>query len=196
MSFQKIMQKYFINATIITMACLIVYSLGFYTPLAPLQYIEDYVDGISIFFDEDGIVQTFNRQLLLLSICGIFICILFYLFNTTKRKIYYLSNYLISAAYCSLCVYIFIFMMKYIPIFRDMFINIPTEQCQSNLLCTRMKTNYWFPSSTFIFDLGIALSTIILFSGIFIAFNAVAKFFINKKEIKIRKELKARLEVQ
>jgi cbb3-type cytochrome oxidase subunit 3 len=193
---QKKLQKHIITATIITMACLTIYSLGFFTPLAPYQYIADYVDGVSMFFDENGLVQAFNRQLLLLAIYGLIVCIAFYLFNTAKRKIYYLSNYIISAIYFGLCLYIFYVMIVYIPIFKDVFVNIKMDQCYDSILCTKIKESFWFPTSTFIFDFGIGLSFIVLLSGIIVLWNAVAKFFINSKEKKLRKELKARLEGQ
>ena len=195
-NFQRVMQKYFVMLAFISVISLFVYSLSFFTPLAPFQHIVDHVEGSDILFDNKGVFQTFNRQILLLSIIGFVIILFFFVFFMGKRKYYYFSNYFFSIIYFGYTIYSFYYLIDNLPSLRKIFAALPIEQCESSESCLLKIEKIGISWSCFIFDLGIAIAALLLASGGFIIYNIIFKYINNKKDRKFKDELKMKLGVK
>lgn len=182
---QKI-QKIIVFSTIIASGLLLFYALSFATTIFPLYSISGgtpfyltpddeivFVALDSFYYD----IQPFNHLILSYAVISLIIVLVIYLFNSAKRKNYYLMNYVSLFAYFIFATYVFITAIPYIGPFRERYLNIDWTYW--------IVKEYLYWESPFMFDLGYIIYTVNLLVGIgalfFAVYHLVIQYKLSKK---------------
>lgn len=189
MKFQKIIVKTFV----IFAAISVFYSLIFATPFYQLTIIDGQgiynLDGSSV-ADLYEAVQPFNKMFFYLCLAYLLFSLLLFVFFTQSRRLYYVSNYIVSFANALFGVVISAVALINIISFRAEFTAIDFDYIIPAML---EASGTAVSGSTWSFDLGIIVyACIILLSGCLVA-NAIWKMKAMKQDKKEFGEIDAQI---
>lgn len=170
MKFQKITAVF----ALITSVLFFVFALGFCTDLYYLSYYIDeasfmYVEGSHLYYE----VQEFNKMALIYSIVALILVGIMYMMQNTKRRKYYVTNYVSSVLYIGFIIWLAIYDMKYSMLYKNEFLTKVD-------FATWAEWDSWMPTSsytesTFWFDCGNIVGAIGIISAILIILNLIWK---------------------
>lgn len=164
-------QLYIVMGALIISALVFVYSLIFSTDVFALYIFTDpswnYLIGADLYFK----VQPFNKILLKYAFWLIIASLPLFIFFTHKRRKYYPSNYIVTAAYCALALFVAIYIIANVTFFRSEFLKI--DFVEYKRLATMMNSNY--REKTTFFDLGYVVSALLILEVIALIANLIIK---------------------
>jgi hypothetical protein len=185
MKFQKIIMI----VALVLASTMFMFALGFATNLYSLAYHADstssmlYIEGAELYVN----IQPFNKQLFRDSAIQMILCILMFLVLTHRRRLYYLSNYITTAAFCAYAVYFGATLTVNALYIKQLYRALDFEKMKeiTDMLSLR------FVNSTFMMDAGVMLSVLLIITSIGLIANLIWKSINMKKEKKIMGGAKA-----
>ena len=183
---QMTLQRIVCYALLIAAALVFVYSLGLVTDLydSLFNYADatkkKYVEGAEIYYN----IQPFNKQLTGAGIALILSAVSMFLFNTQKRRKYYVGNYVTVALNAVLNVGVSVWALINVMSYRAQYLLIDFEKLAE--LADRYDTKYI--ESTFWFDLAIPVFAVLLIVTLLSLGNLVFKVMLMKSERRLIEE--------
>lgn len=183
---QMTLQRIVCYALLIAAALVFVYSLGLVTDLydSLFNYADatkkKYVEGAEIYYN----IQPFNKQLTGAGIALILSAVSMFLFNTHKRRKYYVGNYVTVALNAVLNVGVSVWALINVMSYRAQYLLIDFEKLAE--LADRYDTKYI--ESTFWFDLAIPVFAVLLIVTLLSLGNLVFKVMLMKSERRLIEE--------
>ncbi|MBQ7389591.1 MAG: hypothetical protein IJW02_00640 [Clostridia bacterium] len=183
---QMTLQRIVCYALLIAAALVFVYSLGLVTDLydSLFNYADatkkKYVEGAEIYYN----IQPFNKQLTGAGIALILSAVSIFLFNTHKRRKYYVGNYVTVALNAVLNVGVSVWALINVMSYRAQYLLIDFEKLAE--LADRYDTKYI--ESTFWFDLAIPVFAVLLIVTLLSLGNLVFKVMLMKSERRLIEE--------
>ena len=180
------LQRIVCYALLIAAALVFVYSLGLVTDLydSLFNYADatkkKYVEGAEIYYN----IQPFNKQLTGAGIALILSAVSMFLFNTHKRRKYYVGNYVTVALNAVLNVGVSVWALINVMSYRAQYLLIDFEKLAE--LADRYDTKYI--ESTFWFDLAIPVFAVLLIVTLLSLGNLVFKVMLMKSERRLIEE--------
>jgi hypothetical protein len=171
--FQLKLQRVLMTGCLILAAGSVLYALGFATDFYPLIYHTDpgsslfYVPGSEVY----NTVQPFNRAFFMHTIWLFIVCVTLILSLTHRRRLYYASNYITSAAFAVGCTALGVELLTHALEYRAAYLLVDFERLKE--VTETMKLDY--VESTFMLDLGIALSALLFVAAALVCLNLVLK---------------------
>jgi hypothetical protein len=171
--FQLKFQRVLITGCLILAAGSVLYALGFATDLYPLIYHTDpgsslfYVPGAEVY----TAIQPFNRAFFMHTIWLFLVCVTLFLSLTHRRRLYYASNYITSVAFAGGCAALGAELITHALEFKAAYLLVDFERLRE--VTEAMKLDY--VESTFMLDLGIALSALLFATAALVCLNLVLK---------------------
>lgn len=178
MKFQKILFPVLIALS----GVVFVYSLGIMTDLYGLYQTQSLggVPGSEIFYD----MQTYNHNMVLISIALVIISTLPFIFASNTRRKYYIGNtvstYVQAGAFLLTAVYLVVNSLK----FRSQFLNTVDFETYKMMAETM---NFMYSESTFFFDAGIFVAVLLIAGACATIYNLTWKNKLVKQEDAILK---------
>lgn len=183
---QMTLQRIVCYALLIAAALVFVYSLGLVTDLydSLFNYADaskkKYVEGAEIYYN----IQPFNKQLTGAGIALILSAVSIFLFNTHKRRKYYVGNYVTVALNAVINVGVSVWALINVMSYRAQYLLIDFEKLAE--LADRYDTKYI--ESTFWFDLAIPVFAVLLIVTLLSLGNLVFKVMLMKSERRLIEE--------
>ncbi len=184
---QMILQRIVCYALLIAAVMVFVYSLGLVTDLydslfnyADVTSKRKYVEGAEIYYN----IQPFNRQLTGVSIALILSAVSLFVFNTHKRRKYYIGNYVTVALNAAINIGVSIWALINVMAFRAQYLLIDFEKLAE--LADRYDTKYI--ESTFWFDISIPIFVVLLAVTLISIANVVLKVLLMRSERQLIEE--------
>lgn len=180
--FSKKFQGPVIIAAAVCAGLVLIFTLSFLTDVSALYNHTDpddavgYVEGSWIYFDAQG----FNKVMLILSLVMILAAAALFVFFSQNRRIYYLSNYIVTGIYAAYSFFIAALIFVFVVPLRSRYVNgVDWEGYKQ--ITEGFNGAMEYVKSTFWFDAGIVLGVaLVLLSGLLIA-NSVVKHKVNKQ---------------
>lgn len=175
-------QKILFLLLIILSGVTFIYSLGILTDLYGLYQTQALggIPGSQIFYD----MQTYNHNMVLISIGLIVVSCLPFIFASNTRRKYYIGNtistYVQAVAFVGAAVYLIINSLK----FRAQFLNTIDFEFYKQVSETM---NFMYSDSTFFFDAGIVVAILLLVGAGAAIYNLTWKNKLVKQEDAILK---------
>ncbi len=169
MKFQRIV----VVGCLVLASVMVLYALGFSTDLYPLIY---HVDSTSTLFYVPGAelykeVQPFNRALFTHVLLYFVVCITLFLSLTHRRRLYYISNYVTSAAFAVFSVFLGAEVFTNVRWIKDKYLAIDFVRLRE--VTENMKMAY--TESTMMMDIGMWISMLLFVAAIAVCVNLVLK---------------------
>ena len=174
-------QRIICFALLVAAALIFVYSLGIVTDLHYNRF--DYYsqdpeypmfEGAEIYRE----IQPFNKQLTTAGIVLILSAVLLFVFNTHKRRKYYIGNYVTIGLNAVLTIGISIFGIVNVAKYRAQFLKIDFETLE--MMQNALKKPYSI--STFWFDIGFYVFAFAILAALFGIANLAFKIYVMHKE--------------
>ncbi len=175
-------QKILFILLIILSGVTFVYSLGIMTDMYGLYQTQAIggITGSKIFYD----MQTYNHNMVLISIALIVISCLPFVFASNTRRKYYIGNvvtsYVQAAAFVGTAAYLVINCLKY----RNQFLTTVDFEYYKTVA---EKMSFMYSESTFFFDAGIVIAVLLVVGAGAIIYNLNWKTKLVKQEDAILK---------
>ena len=182
-------QKAVLFAALVLVSALFMFSLGFATNLYSLNYHTDegssmlYVEGSQLYDN----IQPFNRQLLRDSAIQLLLCIAMFVTLTHKRRLYYASNYITTSVFSVFALYYGATLIVNSLYIKQLYLQIDFERIKE---ITEM-LNLRYVHSTFMLDLGMVLSVLLIIASAALILNLAWKTINMKKEKKQKEGVRA-----
>ena len=184
---QMTLQRIVCYALLIASAIVFVYSLGLATDLydSLFPYADatkrKYVEGADIYYN----IQPFNKQLTGAGIALILSAVSLFVFNTHKRRKYYVGNYITIGLNSALTIGVSVWGIRNVRIYRQMYNNIDFEKLEK--LQGMYKNDYdispfWFDAGYYVFGFAILVAVLSLL-------NLVFKVLVMRGERKLLEEV-------
>ena len=183
---QMILQRIVCYALLISAAIVFVYSLGLVTDLYEALYPysdptkRKFVEGADIY----TLIQPFNKQLTGVGIALILSAVSLFVFNTHKRRKYYVGNYVTVALNAALNVGVSVWALVNVMAFRAQYLLIDFVKLAEQ--ADKYDTKYI--ESTFWFDVAIPVFVILLIVTLVSIANLVLKLMLMKGERELIRE--------
>ena len=183
---QMTLQRIVCYALLIAAAVVFLYSLGLVTDLyESLQPYSDpskrkYVEGAEIYMT----IQPFNKQFTGAGIALILSAVSLFVFNTHKRRKYYVGNYVTVALNVALNVGVSVWALVNVMAFRAQYLLIDFVKLAEQ--ADKYDTKYI--ESTFWFDVAIPVFVILLIVTLVSIANLVLKLMLMKGERELIRE--------
>ena len=184
---QMTLQRIVCYALLIAAVMVFVYSLGMVTDLyeslfnyADVSSKRKYVQGAEIYFN----IQPFNKQLTGVSIALILSAVSLFVFNTHKRRKYYIGNYVTVALNAAMNVGVTIWALINVMAFRAQYLLIDFAKLKE--FADRYDTKYI--ESTFWFDISIPVFIILILVTLMSLGNLALKIMLMRGERKLIEE--------
>jgi hypothetical protein len=171
----KIAQKITVFITIISYALLAVYGFGMSTPAAPLHQYQDTID----FYLN---IQPYNDMIVYFSIVGVILALLYRVFRNNVRQVYYVSNWIWSAAYVVFTIFVAIQTMLYVSFYQQLYLAVDFETINAYFASTT--PGVYVNPNTPVFLLGYLEVALLLFSTLPVLFITIFKAVSQIKEAK------------
>ena len=178
-------QKTVLFVALVLASALFMFSLGFATDLYSLNYHTDegssmlYVEGSQLYDN----IQPFNRQLLRDSAIQLLLCIAMFVTLTHRRRLYYVSNYVTTSVFSAFAAYYGMTLIVNSLYIKQLYLQIDFEKIKE---ITEM-LNLRYVKSTFMLDLGMVLSILLVVASAALILNLAWKT-VNMKKEKNKKE--------
>lgn len=153
---QLLFQRIVMAAALVLTCLTFVIALGFATDIYYLNYHADpgstllYVEGAELYYQ----IQPFNQALLRDAAILMVLCLFMFIFLTHRRRLYYLSNYVTTAAYCGFAGYLAATLLANALYIKHKFLQINFERLQEVTDMLNMR----YSESTFMLDASCAVS--------------------------------------
>ena len=181
------LQRIVCYALLIAAVMVFVYSLGMVTDLyeslfnyADVSSKRKYVQGAEIYFN----IQPFNKQLTGVSIALILSAVSLFVFNTHKRRKYYIGNYVTVVLNAVINVAVTVWALINVMAFRAQYLLIDFEKLAD--FADKYDTKYI--ESTFWFDLSIPIFAILVAVTLLSLGNLVLKVMLMRGERQLIEE--------
>ena len=177
---QMTLQRIVCYALLIAAAIIFIYSLGLVTDLyESLQPYSDptkrkYVQGADIYIN----IQPFNKQLTGAGIALILSAVSLFVFNTHKRRRYYIGNYVTIGLNAALNIGVTVWTLVNVMAFKAQYLLIDFVKLAEQ--ADKYDTKYI--ESTFWFDLSIPIAIIVIVATLASIANLVFKIALMKGE--------------
>ena len=181
-----ILQRIVCYALLIAAAVVFIYSLGLVTDLyESLQPYSDptkkkYVEGADIYHN----IQPFNKQLTGAGIALILSAVSLFVFNTHKRRKYYIGNYVTVALNAALNLAVSVWSLINVMAFKAQYLLIDFARLQEQ--ADKYDTKYI--ESTLWFDMAIPVFAVLFVVTLASVFNLVFKVLLMKGERELIEE--------
>ena len=184
---QMTLQRIVCYALLIASVIVFVYSLGLATdlyeslfPYADATSKRKYVEGADIYYN----IQTFNKQLTGAGIALILSAVSLFVFNTHKRRKYYVGNYVTVALNAIVNVGVSVWALINVMAFRAQYILIDFAKLAE--LADRYDTKYI--ESTRWFDASVPVFTVLIVVTLVSIANLVFKVLLMRSERQLLEE--------
>ena len=180
---QMILQRIVCYALLIAAVLVFIYSLGIVTDLydSLFPYADSskrkFVTGADIYYN----IQPFNKQFTVAGIALILSAVSIFVFNTHKRRKYYVGNYVTVVLNAAVNVGVSIWALANIMAFRAQYLLIDFAKLKE--MADKYDTNYI--ESTRMFDLAIPVFVILLAVTLVSIGNLVFKILLMRAERKL-----------
>ncbi len=183
---QMILQRIVCYALLIAAVVVFIYSLGMVTDLydSLFPYADStkrkFVQGADIYYN----IQPFNKQLSGAGIALILSAVSLFVFNTHKRRKYYVGNYVTVAVNAVLNIGVSIWALGQIRAFRAQYLLIDFAKLAE--MADRYDTKYI--ESTACFDIAVPVFILLIAVTLLSLFNLVFKVLLMRGEKKLLME--------
>ena len=178
--FQLKFQKAVVIGCLALSGVMIIYALGFSTDIYSLSYHANpdsalfYVPGAELY----KTAQPFNRAFFTHAVLYFVLCLPLFLSLTHRRRLYYISNYVTSIVFTGFSVVLGAELIAHILEYRAEYLKVDFDRLKE--VAEMMKMD--FVKSTFMLDIGVALSVLLFAFAAALCVNLILKTYWMRRE--------------
>lgn len=182
---QMKIQKIICFLALFASAFAFIFSLGVSTTVYNLNQTTAFMPGVIADGYYDA-VQAFNHTYVLECIGLIVLAVLLFITQTSKRRNYYVSNYVAILAFAGYSLFVAITSLKTLQGFKETFLNETDFEMWK--MIHEMIDAVRYTESTFWFDINIAMLIIVVVASALLVLNLVWKIVLMVNEAKLLKK--------